>query len=339
MNRTVFTALLFLCGCYGEFDPPQLSGPSSTGSPSSTSLSTNPSTSSSSTAATDAPSSSTTVATSSTSSTSTGSFGCTGVDVLFVVDRSNSMNQYAEALTALAVQGNAIVDELEGFGEFHIGVTLNSIPRSNAMAVTLPESPNPDAPYDCQKIGALIRPNTQRCDEILNGLAYATNEVSSIVLALQCLVTATGNKGKDSEASLPVQAISQSISPTNGEIGACNDGFRDPDHAFLVVVVTDSDEPNPATGLTQVGFRNSVGRGPGRLGMAMLAGNTDDCGGANTRCGAEPACNLATFVDGALRADDPEAVKIDICDALDDPDRTIDSTVAQLIDLLPQLCP
>lgn len=339
MNRTVSTALLLLlCGCYGEFDPPQLSGSSTTGSTGTTSMPDGPSTSSSSAATTDTPGSSTTVATSSTSSTSgasTGSFGCTGVDVLFVVDRSDSMNQYADALTALALQGNAIVNELKGFGEFHIGVTLNSIPRSNEMAVTLPESPNPDNPYDCQETGALIRPNTQSCDEILNGLAYATNEVSSIVLALQCLVTAMGNDGKDSESSEPVQAISQSISPTNGEISACNDGFRDPDHALLVVVVTDSDNPISATMLTQVGFRNSVGRGPGRLGMAVLAG---DCGGVDAKCGAEPACNLEAFVDGALRDDDPEAIKIDICDALVDADRTIDSTIAQLVELLPQIC-
>lgn len=250
------------------------------------------------------------------------------------------MNQYADALTALALQGNTIVDELEGFGEFHVGVTLNAIPRSNATAVTLPTSPNPDDPYDCQEVGALIRPNTPDCDEILNGLAYATNAVSgSIVLALQCLVTATGNEGKDSEESNPVQAISQSISPTNGETSACNDGFRDPDHAFLAIVVTDSDHPNLVSELTQVGFRNSVGRGPGRLGMAILAGNTEDCSGPSAACEAEPACNLAAFVDGSLRDDDPEAIKLDICDALADPQGTVDTVVTQLTELLPQICP
>lgn len=250
------------------------------------------------------------------------------------------MDQYMGALAALAIQGSAIFNELETFGEFHVGITLNAVPRSNATAVSLPQSPNPDEPYDCQDIGALIRPNTESCDEILNGLAYVTNEVSGVIgLALQCLLTATGNDGPDSEQAQTVQTIVQSISPTNGEVSACNDGFRDPNHAFLTVVVTDSDEPNPVPELTGLGFRNTVGRGPGQLGMAVLARSSDDCDAASTPCDAEPACNFSMFVDSALRPEDPEAVNVDICDALSDAPGTVETTVNQVIELLPQICP
>ncbi len=73
--------------------------------------------------------------------------------------------------------------------------------------------------------------------------------------------------------------------------------------------------------------------------MSILAGSTDECDGPTARCEAEPACNLAAFADGALRPDDPAAIKVDICETLDDAGSTVASTVAQLTELLPEICP
>lgn len=335
MNRIVVTALLLVCGCYGEFEPPAQSDASTTVAMGSTSVVLPSTTSSSSSGTTEAQSSSTGSSSSSSSSTSGAQRACTGVDLLFVVDRSDSMDAYANALASLALQGTEILDQVEEIGEFHVGITLNAIPRSNAGAISLPESPTPDEPYDCQDIGALIRPNTAACGTILNGLAYATNEVSSVLQALQCLVLAEGNDGPDSENTQTVQTLSQAIAPTNAEVSACNEGFRDPDHALVVVVVTDSDEPTPLPNLASVGFRTSVGRG---LAIATLTGNTRGCATSSTQCDAAPACNLLDFIDAALLPSDPPAINADICTTISSPTETVQATVDELIAILPEIC-
>ncbi|MCA9713944.1 MAG: hypothetical protein KC468_04530 [Myxococcales bacterium] len=179
---------------------------------------------------TDATTSATTEVDPSTSSTgaeTTGSpYLCDKIDVLVVLDSSNSMNQWDNQLFALASQfisfASTVLDQV---GSYHIGVISTS---------ALPELPD-----DCEV------PGTLWVDELQGQLCASYGEKRYIdehdtldVLNLGCLTRVEA----DLDDELPMHAMLQAVSSEFNDPGGCNEGFIRPDALLVVMLLTDEDD-------------------------------------------------------------------------------------------------
>ena len=212
-----------------------MGGDSSTSSPtpgSSSSTSLDPTTSSSTTASEESTSSDTT-------GPACGVESCTDLDVLLLVDTSDSMQQWLIPLAnSLPSLFSLFEAELEEVCTFHIGL---------ANADRMPSS-NTD---ECQFPGALIQ-RSETCGDPSAPPYYSSDEVtaSEAFAAMQCTVLDEGFGGDDDERML--ESLLGALSPDNSAEGACNDGFRRPGANLVVVYVSDEDDPTPTDELDTV---------------------------------------------------------------------------------------
>jgi hypothetical protein len=130
------------------------------------------------------------------------------VDILWVIDDSNSMQ---EEQAALAAGFTAFADELEATGtDFHIGIITTSFEYDNVERGKLVGDP----PY------------------LTNADDYESEFVER--------ATAVGTDGSDKEKGL--EAAIYAASPFNAVPGGINEGFVRPEAQLLTVIVSDEED-------------------------------------------------------------------------------------------------
>lgn len=174
-----------------------------------------------------------------TSSSSTGpSCGvesCTDLDLLLLVDTSESMSQWLPPLAAsLPTLFELFDQELSSVCSFHVGIAnADRTPDSNTS--------------ECQYAGALVQRRSD-CSSIEGAPAYYSTEVdgepSAAFAALQCTLLMEGFGGSDNEYML--ESLLGALNPENNAQGECNDGFRRPGANLAVLYVSDEDDPTPS---------------------------------------------------------------------------------------------
>ncbi|MBV1860386.1 MAG: hypothetical protein KUG77_18380 [Nannocystaceae bacterium] len=215
-------------GTTGPVVPPTTTAP--TGDPSSTATTdptaTSPTESSSSTGGPETTSSST--------GPSCGVDSCTDLDVLLVIDTSESMSQWLVPLSnSLPNLFSLFDDELSDVCSFHLGLaSADRMPVGNTT--------------DCQYPGALVQ-RPSNCSTEGAPPYYSTEldgEVSTAFSALQCTILSAGFNGSDDEHML--EALLGALNPENNARGECNDGFRRPGANLAIVYVSDENDPTPS---------------------------------------------------------------------------------------------
>ena len=215
--------------------PMTMPPPMMTESMSGTTDDTTSTTDDSTTVTTDESTSSTTDDSADSSSGTTGQAcgvkSCADLDILLLVDMSDSMSQWLIPL------GNSLPDlfalfesELENVCSFHVGIANHDeMPESN--------------PSECQIPGALIQ-RPEACNDEGFTTAYYSDEDGTPAEAfaeLQCAFITEGFGGSDDEHML--DAMLGALDPVNNAKGGCNEGFRRPDANLVVVYLSDEDDP------------------------------------------------------------------------------------------------
>lgn len=156
-----------------------------------------------------------------------GEPACKNVDMLLVLDNSQSMDQWDGRLINLAFNFEEEVTGLFlGNAEsFHFGVITTDAYEDNTDG--------------CNQLGAIARYGGAQegpC-EFVEGFPFAT-EQDSLTEALGCM--AIVGDGDDNER--PMQAMLTALSPEFNAPGGCNEGFVREDALLVVVVITDEDD-------------------------------------------------------------------------------------------------
>lgn len=154
--------------------------------------------------------------------------GCTKVDLLFVVDNSESMLGEQENLIGsfpgfIEAMRTSLVDA----DSYHVGVTTTDSNFGNAP--------------DCRLDGALItelqgeNTSASTCGPYASGSSFMT-EADTLETAFPCAAQ-VGTGGIPFER--PMDTMRAAISPAMVAPGACNDGFVRDDALLVIVVITD----------------------------------------------------------------------------------------------------
>ena len=158
--------------------------------------------------------------------------GCGGIDFLFVIDNSGSMEgEQAQLLASFPAFIAAIEASLgELTDSYHVGVITSDAYQGNAPG--------------CTGLGDLVTQTAgagssdQVCTPFAEGNRYAT-EMDDLATVFPCIAQ-VGTTGSGVER--PVSATIAALDPANGGAGACNEGFIR-DEALLVVVILTDDPP------------------------------------------------------------------------------------------------
>jgi hypothetical protein len=154
-----------------------------------------------------------------------GSCQCDALDVLIMVDNTDSIDDFALDLLMPSLQLIQTVEELAAnICSMHVGTVTSTPPDQN--------------PNGCDMLGALSRVNSS--DEpcpLANG-RFVTKE-DDIMSALLCIVN-TGSSGNGNER--PMDAAFEALSPAMNAPGACNEGFFRPEALLLLVIISDVDD-------------------------------------------------------------------------------------------------
>ncbi len=224
-----------------DMPPPTMSGPPPTGP---MTMPTDP-TDASGTGTTDDPSTTATTAAAESSSSTTeaadtsssgdvcGYQNCTDLDILLIVDNSESMLQWLAPLAnSLAALFDLFIERLDPVCSFHIGL---------ANSERMPESNSPE----CQYAGALLQ-RFEECGGADGAPSYYSNEdgtAADVFATLQCVILAQGLNGDSDERML--EAMLGALDPANSAEGECNAGFRRPNADLIVLYVSDENDPTP----------------------------------------------------------------------------------------------
>jgi hypothetical protein len=157
--------------------------------------------------------------------------GCTKVDLLFVIDNSESMSGEQANLIA---SFDGFVDEMKAAlaeaEDFHIGVTTTDANFGNAAGCTLD--------------GALVTATTGEnssaaaCGPYAAGGAYMT-DADDLYDAFGCAAQ-VGTGGIPFER--PMDTMRAAVGPGLQGVGGCNEGFTRPDALLVVVIITDEED-------------------------------------------------------------------------------------------------
>jgi hypothetical protein len=221
---------------------------------------------------------------------------CDALDVLFVMDNSDSMgDEYAGLIAVLPNVLNTFYAEVERTCTYHLGVT--------ATDTTVDFQPQ-----RCRQLGALMRRGAfpEACDpwsdpEHVPWVSEADQNPN-----LTCLFTVSTDGG-DNEAQADTLLAAVGV---GGEL-ACNEGFIREGVPLLVVIITDEDDDDDGPGLSgsSDGYTEwwdqlvSI-KDPSELGVLLLAATEEPgCdwdGSAEDQDGAEWAQNLSSFMAYAI---------------------------------------
>ena len=150
---------------------------------------------------------------------------CTTVDLLFVIDNSNSMlDEQANLIASFDGFIAGIQDNLDEANDYHIGVVTTDDYVANDP--------------ECQELGALVT-------QTFEGSCGPFAEGAFITLAdeLEGSFTCAANVGVDgSNDERPIDAMLTALSPELNAEGGCNAGFLRDDALLVVVLITDEDD-------------------------------------------------------------------------------------------------
>jgi hypothetical protein len=155
--------------------------------------------------------------------------GCEGVDLLFVIDNSPSMeNDIVNLINSFPGFVAGIEGAINLVSDFHIGVTT-----------TDDTFQQPGLDPTCQGLGTLIEHSAGGyCGPYSSGYNYFTG-ADDIASAFACAAT-QGSQGSASER--PIDSASLALSQDFNGPGGCNDGFLRDDALLVVVIITDEDD-------------------------------------------------------------------------------------------------
>ncbi len=193
----------------------------------------------SATSTTETPTSSTTASESSSESSSStglacGVNACVDLDILLVVDNSDSMFQWLLPLgNSLPTLFSLFDTELANVCTFHVGI---------ANAEQMPQTNTPE----CQFPGALIQ-RLESCNGEKGDLPYYSELDGTPAEAfenLQCTFINQAFGGDPDERML--ESLLGALDPVNNAAGACNDGFRRPGAELAILYLSDENDPTPS---------------------------------------------------------------------------------------------
>lgn len=166
---------------------------------------------------------------------------CTLVDLLFVIDNSNSM--IAEQVNLIASFDGFVAGiqaNLDEVNDYHIGVVT-----TDAYALNHP---------DCRMLGALV---TESAAGVCG--PWAEGRYISLADELAPSFTCAADVGPDGDTNeRQIQAALRAIDPGLGVTGACNEGFIRDDALLVLVLITDEDDPgSPIAGQGSPGSPSS----------------------------------------------------------------------------------
>lgn len=190
------------------------------------------------TSTTDPGSSSSTTSIAESSSSSTGPAcgidACEELDVLLIVDNSDSMEQWLVPLSnSLPSMFTLFEQEFSGVCSYHVGI---------ANAEQMPQ----DNTADCQFPGALIQ-RPSNCGGLEGDPPYYTEADGSpeaAFNALQCTFITQAFGGDEDERML--DSMLGALDPVNNAEGACNAGFRRPGANLAILYISDENDPTPS---------------------------------------------------------------------------------------------
>ncbi|WP_146157394.1 hypothetical protein [Enhygromyxa salina] len=150
---------------------------------------------------------------------------CSVVDLLFVIDNSNSMSaEQANLIASFDGFIAGIQANLDEANDYHIGVVT-----TDAYALN-------DAP--CQQLGALVTSSAAGpCGPWAAGRFISLAD--DLAPAFTCAANIGGNGDTDEHQ---IEAALRAISPELGAPGACNEGFIRDDALLVLVLITDEDD-------------------------------------------------------------------------------------------------
>lgn len=152
--------------------------------------------------------------------------GCNKIDLLFVVDNSNSMGDDQNNLVANVPAFISGIEDavLEG-NDVHVGVV-----STDELYVNLD---------DCHQLGALVtRTVFDTCGPYASAASYMT-AADDLDAAFGCAAR-LGPSGNNSER--PIEAMLEVLQGNYTEPGGCNEGFLRSDSLLVVVLITDEED-------------------------------------------------------------------------------------------------
>ncbi|MCA9692808.1 MAG: hypothetical protein KC636_24630, partial [Myxococcales bacterium] len=155
---------------------------------------------------------------------------CQLLDILLVLDNSDSMNQWDFALLQLAsLFKDAIETGLTDVASLHFGVITTDAHDGN--------------PEQCRQVGALALNNDLLTCKKWAERPYLTEQDSFDIETLQCFVAL--QSGSDDEQ--PMTALLNATSPEFNGPGGCNEGFLRDGSMLAVIIMTDEDDDHVAS--------------------------------------------------------------------------------------------
>lgn len=165
--------------------------------------------------------------------------GCDKVDLLFVIDNSESMVDEQDNLIAAVPGFVEAIEDLDDIEGYHVGIV-----STDAYA---------RQPEECRRVGALI---TQTGGANSSGAACGPwtegrfmTEQDDIGDGFRC-AAAIGTAGDGNER--PIDATLTAVSPLLNQEDACNDGFIRPDALLVVVIITDEEDDHEMLGPLEI---------------------------------------------------------------------------------------
>ncbi len=168
---------------------------------------------------------------------------CEKVDLLFVVDDSQSM-QYHQASLVASFPGfvAGMRAELQGVSSYHVGVTASDVYGAPYWLFEC-EDTGPEA---CQERGALVTStvgggedaSNEVCTPYAEGGRYMTDQ-DDLATKFACAAT-VGTDGCYTER--PMAMMLAAVSPDINGPGGCSEDFLRPDALLVVVIITDEND-------------------------------------------------------------------------------------------------
>jgi hypothetical protein len=154
---------------------------------------------------------------------------CSVVDLLFVIDNSNSMSaKQANVIASFDGFITGIQTYLDEVNDYHIGVVT-----TDDYALNDP---------DCRTLGALVtRSAAGDCGPWSKGRFISLDD--DLAAAFTCAAD-VGIDGDHNERQ--IEAALRAIGPELAQPSACNEGFIRDDALLVLVIITDEDDPGLA---------------------------------------------------------------------------------------------
>ena len=165
-----------------------------------------------------------------------GIYGCTKVDLLFVIDNSGSMeDEQANLISSFPGFIDAMRQELADTQGYNVGITTSDLYTSD---------------FTCLQEGALITAtlgdgaSNKICAPYSSGKRYMT-EADDLATAFSC-AGQVGVSGDGNER--PMQTMLAALSDGMTGAGGCNEGFLRDDALLVVVIITDEEDDHETVG-------------------------------------------------------------------------------------------